>query len=95
MEDQTRQLLRLLADDFTDWLIAELRVGGVLITDLQAKAPESRQTLVRRLKELQAWGITVSERRATPGRVGRPPHGRLPKAGRMSSRMPLTRWCWT
>jgi predicted ArsR family transcriptional regulator len=71
MEDQTRQLLRLLADDLTDRLIEELHIGPVVITDLQDRMPESRQTLVRRLEDLQGWGIAVRYRHPTPGR-GRP-----------------------
>jgi predicted ArsR family transcriptional regulator len=71
MEDQTRQLLRLLADDLTDRLIEELHIGPVVITDLQDRMPESRQTLVRRLEDLQGWGIAVRHRHTTPGR-GRP-----------------------
>jgi predicted ArsR family transcriptional regulator len=71
MEAQTRQLLRLLADDLTDALLTELAEGERLETELQRRTPSSRQTLTRRLEELETWGIIVSRTRSTPGR-GRP-----------------------
>lgn len=71
MERQTRQLLRLLADDLVDRLIGRLAAGAVLETDLQKDMPGSRQTIARRLDELENWGVAVSEDRPTPGR-GRP-----------------------
>ncbi len=71
MERQTRQLLHLLADDLTEGLVACLAKGEVLETDLRREMPESRQTIGRRLAELETWGIAASEERLTPGR-GRP-----------------------
>jgi predicted ArsR family transcriptional regulator len=71
MEDQTRQLLRLLADELTDRLVSELANGPVLETALQRDIPGSRQTIGRRLKDLEAWGIVLSDERSTPGK-GRP-----------------------
>jgi predicted ArsR family transcriptional regulator len=71
MERQTRQLIRLLADDLTDWLVDRLVMGPALETDLQQGMNASRQTIARRLEELEGWGIAVSEDRQTPGK-GRP-----------------------
>lgn len=71
MERQTQHLLRLLADDLTDRLISRLTMGSALETELQKEMPGSRQTVARRLEELEAWGIAASEDRPTPGR-GRP-----------------------
>src|SRR6266511_3196213 len=74
MEHQTRQLLRILADDLTDDLLEELSSGEVLETDLRRRMPRSRQTIGRRLEELEAWGIVASQERTTPG-PGRPTRG--------------------
>ncbi|MGH3430645.1 MAG: hypothetical protein ACRD3Q_17555 [Terriglobales bacterium] len=71
MERQTRQLLRVLTDDLTDRLVARLAIGPALETELQKDLPGSRQTIARRLEELDGWGIAMSEDRTTPGR-GRP-----------------------
>ncbi len=71
MERQTRQLLGTLADDLTDDLILELSRGEMLETELQQRMSSSRQTIGRRLAELELWGIVVGEERQTPGR-GRP-----------------------
>jgi predicted ArsR family transcriptional regulator len=71
MEHQTRQLLRILADDLVDDIVAELSGGELLETDLQRRIAGSRQTIGRRLGELESWGIAVGEDRQTPGR-GRP-----------------------
>ncbi len=71
MERQTRQLLRLLADDLADRLVSRLAMGPALETELQKNMPGSRQTIARRLEELEGWGIAVSEDRSTPGK-GRP-----------------------
>jgi predicted ArsR family transcriptional regulator len=71
MERQTRQLLEVLADDLTDALIVKLSRGEALETELQRLIPSSRQTIGRRLVELELWGIVISEDRQTPGR-GRP-----------------------
>jgi DNA-binding HxlR family transcriptional regulator len=71
MERQTRQLLEFLADDLTDDLIARLSRGETLETELQRLIPSSRQTIGRRLAELELWGIVVGEDRHTPG-PGRP-----------------------
>jgi predicted ArsR family transcriptional regulator len=71
MERQTRQLLEILADDLTDDLIAELARGQMLETELQRRASASRQTISRRLAELELWGVVAGEDCQTPGR-GRP-----------------------
>ena len=71
MERQTRQLLEVLADEMTGCLLAELSNGEVLETALQRRLAGSRQTISRRLSELELWGIVVGEDRQTPGR-GRP-----------------------
>jgi predicted ArsR family transcriptional regulator len=71
MERQTRQLLGTLADDLTDDLILELLQGETLETDLQQRVSSSRQTISRRLAELELWGVVIGEDRSTPGR-GRP-----------------------
>jgi predicted ArsR family transcriptional regulator len=71
MERQTRQLLRTIADGLTDGLLDELARGERLETDLQRALPGSRQSISRRLEELELWGLVVAEVRATPGR-GRP-----------------------
>jgi predicted ArsR family transcriptional regulator len=72
MERQTRQLLRALADDLTDALLRELtEEGGVLETELQRRVPGSRQTIARRLVELESLGVAVGEDEQTSGR-GRP-----------------------
>jgi predicted ArsR family transcriptional regulator len=71
MERQTRQLLGVLADDLTDELLIELSKGERLETELQQRCASSRQTISRRLTELELWGVVASEDRQTPGR-GRP-----------------------
>jgi predicted ArsR family transcriptional regulator len=71
MEPQTRQLLRLLADDLTDRLVDRLAASPALETELQRSMGGSRQTIARRLEELRGWGIVASEDRQTPGK-GRP-----------------------
>lgn len=71
MEPQTRQLLGVLADDLTDRLVCRLAIGPALETSLQAELAESRQTIGRRLEEMEARGIAVSEIRQSSGR-GRP-----------------------
>ncbi len=72
MERQTRQLLRALADDLTDALLRELaEEGGVLETELQRRVPGSRQTIARRLVELESLGVAIGEDEQTSGR-GRP-----------------------
>jgi predicted ArsR family transcriptional regulator len=71
MERQTRQLLGILADDLTDRLVEALAPGEMLETDLQHQLPSSRQTISRRLEELELWGVVSGEDRPTPGR-GRP-----------------------
>ncbi|HUB99423.1 MAG TPA: hypothetical protein VMS11_06330 [Solirubrobacterales bacterium] len=73
MERQTRHLLRILADDLTDVLLREITKSGgrALETDLQQRVPGSRQTIARRLAELESLGIAVGEDKQTPGR-GRP-----------------------
>lgn len=71
MERQTRQLLGVLADDLTDELLIELSRGEQLETELQQRCPRSRQTISRRLTELELWGVVAGEDRQTPGR-GRP-----------------------
>lgn len=71
MERQTRQLLAILADDLTDELVTELMKGKALETELQQLVAASRQTIARRLSELELWGVVVSENCRTPGR-GRP-----------------------
>lgn len=71
MERQTRQLLLILGDDLTDELIGELSRGERLETDLQQQLAGSRQTIARRLGELELWGIVVGREHRTPGR-GRP-----------------------
>jgi predicted ArsR family transcriptional regulator len=71
MERQTRQLLEVLADDLTDELLVELSRGQKLETELQRRCPSSRQTIGRRLNELELWGVVAGEDRRTPGR-GRP-----------------------
>ena len=71
MERQTRQLLEVLADELTDSLLGELSGGEVLETELQRRCSSSRQTISRRLAELELWGVVVAEDRQTPGR-GRP-----------------------
>lgn len=71
MERQTRQLLRFLADDLTDCLVDRLAAAPALETELQKDMPGSRQTIARRLEELEGWGIVIGEDRPTPGR-GRP-----------------------
>jgi predicted ArsR family transcriptional regulator len=71
MESQTRYLLRVLADDLTDRLVTQLAVSPALETDLRKDMPGSRQTIARRLEELEGWGIALSEDRSTPGK-GRP-----------------------
>ena len=71
MERQTRQLLGILADDLTGGLIAALSAGEALETQLQRRMSASRQTISRRLAELELWGVVASEDRQTPGR-GRP-----------------------
>lgn len=71
MERQTRQLLGILADELSDELLAELSHGEVLETDLQGRIPSSRQTIRRRLAELELWGVVAGEDCQTPGR-GRP-----------------------
>lgn len=71
MERQTRQLLRILADDLTDDLLGRLAEGAVTETELQAQVAASRQTVARRLQELESHGIAVSEGHRTAGR-GRP-----------------------
>jgi predicted ArsR family transcriptional regulator len=71
MEPQTRQLLSVLADDLTDRLVSRLAAGPALETELQAELPESRQTIGRRLEEMEMQGIAVSDTRPTSGK-GRP-----------------------
>ena len=72
MESQTRQLLRTLADDLTDALLGELiKRREVLETDLQDQVAGSRQSISRRLAELEALGIVVGASHRTSGR-GRP-----------------------
>jgi predicted ArsR family transcriptional regulator len=71
MERQTRQLLEVLADELTDRLLGELSSGEVLETELQRRLSSSRQTIGRRLAELELWGVLLGEDRQTPGR-GRP-----------------------
>lgn len=71
MEPQTRQLLSALADDLTDRLVSRLAIGSALETDLQAELPGSRQTIGRRLEEMEARDIAVSEIRP-PSKRGRP-----------------------
>jgi|SRR5882724_10840613 len=72
MERQTRHLLRLLADDLTDTLLRELSDNGeALETELQKRVPGSRQTIARRLVELESLGVAAGEDHQTPGR-GRP-----------------------
>ena len=53
MERQTRQLLEVLADELTDSLLGELSGGEVLETELQRRCSSSRQTISRRLAELE------------------------------------------
>jgi predicted ArsR family transcriptional regulator len=71
MERQTRQLLAVLADDLTDELLVALSSGEMLETELQRAVSVSRQSIARRLKDLELWGAVVGENRRTPGR-GRP-----------------------
>src|SRR4249919_2019869 len=72
MEPQTRQLLRTLADDLTDALLGELTERrGLLETDLQRRVAGSRQSIARRLADLETLGIVIGEEHRTPGR-GRP-----------------------
>jgi predicted ArsR family transcriptional regulator len=72
MERQTRHLLRVLADDLTDALLREItKSGRALETDLQRRVPGSRQTIARRLAELESLGVAIGEDQPTPGR-GRP-----------------------
>src|SRR5580704_5301417 len=71
MERQTRQLLGILADDLTDGLITALSRRETLQTELQQFMSSSRQTIGRRLEELELWGVVAGEDRRTPGR-GRP-----------------------
>ena len=74
MERQTRQLLSLLGDDLTDSIVGELGSGEVLEIDLRRRVPGSRQTVGRRLNELERWGIVAGTRRATQ-RTGPPTTG--------------------
>lgn len=74
MERQTRQLLCLLGDDLTDSILTELGSGEVLETDLRERVSGSRQTIGRRLGELEGWGIVAGSRRATH-RTGPPTTG--------------------
>lgn len=71
MERQTRQLLGVLSDGLTDELLTELSSREMLETELQLVVSGSRQSVGRRLRELEIWGVVVSEDRRTPGR-GRP-----------------------
>lgn len=75
MEHQTRQLLRALADDLTQGLLEVLaEEGEAAETELQKRLPRSRQTISRRLEELELWGILSSREYPTAGR-GRPTRG--------------------
>jgi predicted ArsR family transcriptional regulator len=71
MERQTRQLLRILADDLTDDLLARLSEKALTETEIQGKVSGSRQTISRRLLELESLGIAMSEDHRSSGR-GRP-----------------------
>jgi predicted ArsR family transcriptional regulator len=71
MERQTRQLLETLSDDLTNRILEELTEGEALETELQRRIPSSRQTIGRRLAELELWGVIAGDDRHTPGR-GRP-----------------------
>jgi predicted ArsR family transcriptional regulator len=71
MENQTRQLLEVLADDLTDELLDCLARGESLETELQQCMPCSRQTTARRLEKLELYGLVVARHRRSGGR-GRP-----------------------
>jgi predicted ArsR family transcriptional regulator len=71
MERQTRHLLGALADELNGELLEALAAGTALETELQQVVGASRQTVNRRLGELEALGLVLGKRRPTPGR-GRP-----------------------
>jgi predicted ArsR family transcriptional regulator len=68
METRTRRLIALLADDLTAELIALLRDGQTPETNLRKNLSASRQSVSRRLEDLETWGIVVGRRHVTPGR---------------------------
>jgi len=60
--------MALLADDLTAGLIALLRDGQAMETDLRGHLTASRQSISRRLGDLETWGIVAGARHVTPGR---------------------------
>ncbi len=60
--------MALLADDLTAELLAQLRKSSVAETDLRRRVGASRQSISRRLADLESWSIVAGARQPTPGR---------------------------
>jgi predicted ArsR family transcriptional regulator len=71
MNYQTRQILRLLADDVTGRLIDALREGPATAPELVAATGASQKTIAQTLELLAALGLLEPEQ-AEAGRAGRP-----------------------
>lgn len=73
MKPQTRQLVRLLADDVTGRLIEALRVQSQTTPQLEKLAGSSQKTVAQALELLLAHGVVewAAPQLKTPGRPSR------------------------
>jgi predicted ArsR family transcriptional regulator len=71
MEEQTRNLVVLFAEEEVELLIGSLSKDPQRVKDLASKSGLSERTTERRLHDLERWGVVRRSRSRSAGR-GRP-----------------------